>query len=80
MCSAGAIAIGVGIGYFHPQTGAALKPLGDAFIQLIKMRSARSFSAPWCTVSLDARHGEGRPVGVKAWCIRVVRRWLSPSA
>src|SRR5216684_9393137 len=32
-----AIAIGVGIGYFTPQTGAALKPLGDAFIQLIKM-------------------------------------------
>src|SRR6267378_1813695 len=32
-----AIAIGVGIGYFHPQAGAALKPLGDAFIQLIKM-------------------------------------------
>ena len=32
-----AIAIGVGIGYFHPRAGAALKPLGDAFIQLIKM-------------------------------------------
>src|SRR6267378_258495 len=32
-----AIAIGVAIGYFYPKTGAALKPLGDAFIQLIKM-------------------------------------------
>lgn len=32
-----AIALGVTIGYFWPQTGEALKPLGDAFIKLVKM-------------------------------------------
>jgi aerobic C4-dicarboxylate transport protein len=32
-----AIAIGVFIGHFYPRTGTALKPLGDAFIGLIKM-------------------------------------------
>jgi aerobic C4-dicarboxylate transport protein len=35
-----AIALGIAIGYFWPKTGAALKPLGDAFIQLIKMMIA----------------------------------------
>jgi aerobic C4-dicarboxylate transport protein len=32
-----AIAIGVLIGHFFPQTGVALQPLGDAFIKLVKM-------------------------------------------
>jgi len=32
-----AIALGVTIGHFWPQTGEALKPLGDAFIKLVKM-------------------------------------------
>src|SRR5437660_5211817 len=32
-----AIAIGVLLGYFAPQTGEAMKPLGDGFIKLIKM-------------------------------------------
>ncbi|MGC4079777.1 MAG: dicarboxylate/amino acid:cation symporter [Rubrivivax sp.] len=32
-----AIAIGVALGYFWPETGAAMKPLGDGFIKLIKM-------------------------------------------
>jgi aerobic C4-dicarboxylate transport protein len=32
-----AIAAGVAIGHFAPATGAALKPLGDAFIKLVKM-------------------------------------------
>jgi aerobic C4-dicarboxylate transport protein len=32
-----AISLGVLIGHFWPETGAALKPLGDAFIKLIKM-------------------------------------------
>ncbi|WP_132385016.1 dicarboxylate/amino acid:cation symporter [Novosphingobium sp. PhB165] len=32
-----AIAAGVLIGYFRPETGEALKPLGDAFIKLVKM-------------------------------------------
>ncbi|WP_370463741.1 dicarboxylate/amino acid:cation symporter [Novosphingobium aureum] len=32
-----AIALGVAIGHFAPATGEALKPLGDAFIKLVKM-------------------------------------------
>jgi aerobic C4-dicarboxylate transport protein len=32
-----AIAIGVTLGHFFPETGAAMKPLGDGFIKLIKM-------------------------------------------
>ncbi len=32
-----AIAIGVGLGHFYPSVGADMKPLGDAFIKLIKM-------------------------------------------
>ena len=32
-----AIAAGIAIGHFAPATGAALKPLGDAFIKLVKM-------------------------------------------
>src|SRR5437763_1107980 len=32
-----AIAIGVALGHFYPDSGAAMKPLGDGFIKLIKM-------------------------------------------
>ena len=32
-----AIVIGVALGHFYPETGAAMKPLGDGFIKLIKM-------------------------------------------
>lgn len=32
-----AIVVGVLLGYFYPQVGAKMKPLGDAFISLIKM-------------------------------------------
>ncbi|TKD50045.1 dicarboxylate/amino acid:cation symporter [Sphingomonas baiyangensis] len=32
-----AIAAGVALGHFAPDTGAAMKPLGDAFIKLVKM-------------------------------------------
>jgi len=32
-----AIILGVAVGYFDPATGEALKPLGDAFIKLVKM-------------------------------------------
>jgi aerobic C4-dicarboxylate transport protein len=32
-----AIAIGIALGHFYPQVGAQMKPLGDAFIKLIKM-------------------------------------------
>ncbi len=32
-----AIVIGVGLGYFYPQLGESMKPLGDGFIKLVKM-------------------------------------------
>ena len=40
-----AIVLGVLLGHFYPETGAAMKPLGDGFIKLIKMIIARSSSA-----------------------------------
>ena len=35
-----AIALGVAVGHFFPSTGVAMKPLGDGFINLIKMMIA----------------------------------------
>ncbi|UVK35566.1 dicarboxylate/amino acid:cation symporter (plasmid) [Mesorhizobium sp. AR02] len=32
-----AIALGVALGYFYPEIGESVKPLGDAFIKLVKM-------------------------------------------
>ena len=32
-----AIVLGILLGHFYPETGAAMKPLGDGFIKLIKM-------------------------------------------
>jgi aerobic C4-dicarboxylate transport protein len=32
-----AIVVGIALGHFYPETGAAMKPLGDGFIKLIKM-------------------------------------------
>ncbi len=32
-----AIVIGIALGHFYPETGTAMKPLGDGFIKLIKM-------------------------------------------
>jgi aerobic C4-dicarboxylate transport protein len=42
-----AIALGVAIGYYFPDTGKAMKPLGDGFIALIKMMIAPII---FCTV------------------------------
>jgi aerobic C4-dicarboxylate transport protein len=42
-----AIAIGVALGHFYPHAGVAMKPLGDAFIQLIRMMIAPVI---FCTV------------------------------
>ena len=42
-----AIAIGIVLGHFYPKTGAAMKPLGDGFIALIKMMIAPVI---FCTV------------------------------
>ena len=32
-----AITLGIILGHFYPETGVALKPLGDGFVKLIKM-------------------------------------------
>ena len=42
-----AIVIGVALGHYFPETGAAMKPLGDGFIKLIKMMIAPII---FCTV------------------------------
>ncbi|MBI3283769.1 MAG: dicarboxylate/amino acid:cation symporter [Burkholderiales bacterium] len=42
-----AIALGVVLGHFYPESGAAMKPLGDGFIKLIKMMIAPII---FCTV------------------------------
>jgi len=44
-----AVLIGVGLGWLYPESGAAMKPLGDAFIKLIKMMIAPII---FCTVVL----------------------------
>jgi aerobic C4-dicarboxylate transport protein len=44
-----AIALGIALGHFVPETGAAMKPLGDGFIKLIKMIIAPII---FCTVVL----------------------------
>jgi aerobic C4-dicarboxylate transport protein len=62
-----AIALGVFLGHFYPETGTRLKPLGDAFINLIKMMIAPVI---FCTVvhgiaSMSDLKKVGR-VGLKA--------------
>ena len=62
-----AIAIGVSLGYFYPALGAQMKPLGDMFIQAIKMVIAPII---FCTVvhgiaSMKDMRKVGR-VGLKA--------------
>src|ERR687883_1993801 len=62
-----AIVIGVLLGHFYPQLGAAMKPLGDGFIKLIKMLIAPII---FCTVvhgiaSMEDMKRVGR-VGLKA--------------
>ena len=44
-----AIAIGILLGSFYPETGALMKPIGDGFIKLIKMMIAPII---FCTVVL----------------------------
>ena len=62
-----AIACGVALGHFYPELGAQMKPLGDAFIKLIKMLIAPII---FCTVvhgiaSMSDMRKVGR-VGLKA--------------
>jgi aerobic C4-dicarboxylate transport protein len=55
------IVIGVFLGHFFPETGAAMKPFGDAFIRLIKMMVAPII---FCTIVVGiAKMGDMREVG-----------------
>lgn len=55
------IAIGVLLGHFYPDTAIQLKPLGDAFIRLIKMMVAPII---FCTIVVGiAKMGDMREVG-----------------
>src|SRR5215218_2982723 len=88
-----AVAIGIAIGYFWPAVGESLKPLGDAFIRLVKMIIAPII---FCTVvhgiaSMRDLRKLGR-IGVKALLYfevvstvalilgLVVVNWLQPGA
>ncbi|MEJ7137439.1 C4-dicarboxylate transporter DctA [Amphibiibacter pelophylacis] len=42
-----AVAIGIAVGHFWPEFGASLKPLGDAFVKLVKMMIA---PVVFCTI------------------------------
>jgi aerobic C4-dicarboxylate transport protein len=56
-----ATAIGVALGHFFPSTGAAMKPLGDAFIRLVRMIVA---PVVFCTVVVGiAGVGDVKAVG-----------------
>ena len=62
-----AIAVGIALGHFYPQLGEQMKPLGDAFIKMIKMIIAPII---FCTVvhgiaSMQDMKKVGR-VGLKA--------------
>src|SRR6187455_3163073 len=62
-----AIVLGILLGHFYPSTGESMKPLGDAFIKLIKMLIAPII---FCTVvhgiaSMEDMKKVGR-VGLKA--------------
>ena len=46
-----AIVLGILLGHFYPSIGEQMKPLGDAFIKLIKMLIAPIISALSCMVS-----------------------------
>jgi aerobic C4-dicarboxylate transport protein len=50
-----AVAMGILLGFFYPATGAAMKPLGDGFIKLIKMIIAPII---FCTVVLGIAGNE----------------------
>ncbi len=47
-----AIVLGILLGHFYPQTGAAMKPLGDGFIKLIKMVMALLYFEIFSTIAL----------------------------
>src|SRR5262247_950454 len=64
-----AIAIGVLLGYFAPDTAAQLKPLGDGFIKLIKMMIAPII---FCTVVTGIAGMENMKAVVKTGVLAIL--------
>ena len=64
-----AIVIGVLLGHFYPETGTAMKPLGDGFIKLIKMIIAPII---FCTVVAGIAGSTGMKVVGKAGALALV--------
>src|SRR5438105_1031446 len=55
------ITLGVSLGHFYPEIGQTVKPLGDAFIRLIRMMVAPII---FCTITVGiAKMGDMREVG-----------------
>ena len=72
-----AIVIGVILGHFYPQTGEAMKPLGDGFIKLIKMIIAPII---FCTVVVGIAGMEDmKEVGKPAAWRCCISRWSALS-
>ena len=61
-----AIAIGVTLGHLYPETGAAMKPLGDGFIKLIKMIIAPII---FCTVVVGIAGMEDMRFSTSRWSV-----------
>lgn len=63
-----AVIIGVGLGAFFPETGAAMKPLGDVFIKMVKMIVAPII---FCTIVTGIAHvGDMKRVGkIGIWAL-----------
>ena len=60
-----AMGLGILVGYFFPQLGVSLKPLGDGFIKLVKMMIAPII---FCTVVHGiASMGDLRRLGRTGW-------------
>ena len=64
-----AIVVGVLVGHFYPETGTAMKPLGDGFIKLIKMIIAPII---FCTVVAGIAGSAGMKVVGKAGVLALV--------
>lgn len=55
------LALGIAVGYYWPEFGAALKPLGDGFVKLVKMMIA---PVVFCTIVLGITSlNDGKEIG-----------------
>lgn len=72
-----AIIIGVLLGYFYPELGAQMKPLGDGFIKLIKMIIAPVI---FCTVVIGIAGMEDmKKLAASVAMLFCTLKWYQPS-